>query len=67
MRSHSLSIKVNRPFYDMVKIFCVIIIQNVNVITIYETLFENVITILPATYQNKIKMPRKNRMCLVYL
>ena len=48
-RSQSLSTKVNRPFYDMVKIR-VIIIYNVNIFTIYETLFESVITILPKTY-----------------
>ena len=34
--------------------------------TIYETLLENIITILPRTYQNKTKMPGKNRKCLVY-
>ena len=50
----SLSTKINRPFYDMVKIR-VIVIQNVNICNIYETLFENVITILPITYQNKTK------------
>ena len=38
----------------MVKI-CGIIISNVNIFTIYETLFENVITILPTTYQKKTK------------
>ena len=32
-----------------------------------ETLFENIIKILPRTYQNKTKMPGKNRKCLVYL
>ena len=31
----------------------------VNIFTIYETLFENVITILPVTYQNRTKMPGK--------
>ena len=54
----SLSTNVNRTFYDMVKIR-VIIIQNVNIVTIYETLFENAIIILPITYQNKTKMPGK--------
>ena len=33
----------------------------------YETLFKNVVTILPITYQFKIKMPEKNRKYLVYL
>ena len=54
----SLSTNVNRTFYDMVKIR-VIIIQNVNIVTIYETLFENAIIILPITYQNKTEMPGK--------
>ena len=36
------------------------------IFTIYETLFENVITILPIAYQNKTKM-LKNRKSLVYL
>ena len=54
----SLSTNVNRTFYDMVKIR-VIIIQNVNIVTIYETLFEKAIIILPITYQNKTKMPGK--------
>ena len=44
-----------------------IIIENVNIFTIYETLFKNVITILPTTYQNKTKMPGKKRKCLVFL
>ena len=64
--SYSLNTKVNRPFYDMVKIR-VIIIWSDNIFTKYETLFENGITILPITHQNKTKMPGKNRMCLVYL
>ena len=33
----------------------------------YETLFENVITVLPITPQNKTTMPGKNRKCLFYL
>ena len=65
-RSCSLSTKDNISFYDMVKI-CVIIIENVTFFTIYETLFENVITILRITYQNKTKMPGKNRKSLAYL
>ena len=35
--------------------------------TIYETLFQNVIAVLPTIYQNKTKMPEKSRKCLVYL
>ena len=35
---------------------------NANIFNIYETLFENIITILPKTYQNKTKMPGKNRV-----
>ena len=57
-RTCSLSTQANRPFYDMVKIR-VIIKKNVNIFTIYETLFENVITILQITYQNNPKMPGK--------
>ena len=59
-RPYSSSTKVNRPLYGMVKI-CVIIIQNVNILFIYDTLLENVIIILLITYQNKTKMPGKNR------
>ena len=57
--SCSLSTKVNRPFYDIVKVL-VVIISNVNIFfTTYETLFENVTTILPITYQNKTEMSGK--------
>ena len=65
-RSWSLRTKVNRPFYGMGKI-CVIVIENVNIFTIYERLFENVMTILSITYEDKTKMPGKDRKCLVYL
>ena len=65
-RSCSLSTRVNQPFHDMVKIR-VIIIENVNIFTIYETLFENATTILPIKYQNKTKLLVKNRKYLVYL
>ena len=65
-RSCCLRTKVNRRFYGMGKI-CVIIIENINIFTIYERLFENVMTILSITYQDKTKMPGKNRKCLVYL
>ena len=41
--------------------------ENVYIFTKYETVFENVKTILPVTYQNKTKMPQKIRNCLVYL
>ena len=54
-RTCSLSTQANRPFYDMVQIR-VIIKKNVNIFTIYETLFENVITILPLAYQIKTKI-----------
>ena len=33
----------------------------------YVEILEHVITILPTTYQNKIKMPRKNTKYMVYL
>ena len=57
--SCSLSTKVNRPFYDIVKVL-VVIIPNVNIFfTTYETLFENVTTILPIIYQNKTEMSGK--------
>ena len=58
--SCSVSTKVNKYFYGMVKIH-VIIIQNVNIFTIYETQFQSVINISLMIYQNKIKMPGKNR------
>ena len=61
----SLSTEVNRHFYDMVKIR-VIIIQNINIFTIYGNLLENIITILSITYQNKTRMPQKNTKYLVY-
>lgn len=37
------------------------------IFTTYETLFENVTTILPTTYQSKTKIPGEKRKCLVYL
>ena len=40
----------------MVKIRA-IMTKNTNILTIYETLFPNVIKMLPAIHQNKIKMP----------
>ena len=45
-KSCSLSTKVNEPFNDIVKIR-VVIIQNANIFTIYETLLENAVTIFP--------------------
>ena len=33
--------------------------NHVNIFTIYQILFQNVITIFPITYQNKPKMPGK--------
>ena len=53
-------------FYDMVKI-CIIIIKNVNIFTIHETIIEKVIAILPITYQNKTKISGKNWEFPVYL
>ena len=32
---------------------------------IFETLFQNVIAILPINYQNKTKVPGENKICLV--
>ena len=45
----------------------VVIIQNLNVFTIYETLLQNVINISPIIYRNKSKMPWRNRKSLGYL
>ena len=44
----------------------VIIIWNVNIFTIYETLFQNVINVSPIIYQNKTKIPGEICKCLVY-
>ena len=41
--------------------------SKVDIFTIYETLFENLILVSPITYQNKTKIPGKNRKCIVYL
>ena len=65
-RSCSLSTKVNRDFYEMV-IIRGIVIQYFDIFTVYKTLFQNVKKILPIIFQNKTKMPGKNRQCLVYL
>ena len=59
-RSCSLSPKVNWNFYDMIKIR-LIMIRNVNIFTIYESLLQNVTKILPTIYHNKTKVPRKMR------
>ena len=59
-RSCNLSTKVYRPFYGIVKI-PVTIMKNVNIFTIYETLFENVITILSKSYKNKTKIHGKRK------
>ena len=64
-RLWSLSTKVNTPLYDVVKIR-VIITENVNIFTIYET-FDSIITIFRITYQSKTKMPGQKGKCLVYL
>ena len=63
-RFSSLSTKVKKAFYGMVKVR-VIIMQNANIFTTYEALFENVLTILPITFRNKT--PGKSRKCLVNL
>ena len=54
-RSCSLSAKVNWIFCNMIKI-CLIVINNVNMFTIYESLPKNFKTILPTIHQNKTKM-----------
>ena len=54
-RSFSVSTKFNTPSYDMVNI-SVVITENVNTFSIYETFFENVIIFLPITYQTKTKI-----------
>ena len=66
VQKRSCSTKGNRIFYDMVNIRAMIT-QNFNTLTKYKTLFENVITILPITYQNKTEVSQKNRNTLVYL
>lgn len=38
---------------------CVIITKNFVIFTIYDTLFQNGIKILPITYQDKSKVPEK--------
>ena len=35
--------------------------------TVYETLYQNIRKILSIIYQNKTKIPGKNRKCLVWL
>ena len=49
--------KVNRYFYDMV--IHVIVISNANTFTKNETLFQNIMKILPIIYQSTNKMPEK--------
>ena len=39
------------------------IIYQALIYTVYKTLLQNVIRILPITYQNKAKRPEKNRKC----
>ena len=57
----NLSTKVYRTFDGIVKI-PVTIMKNVNIFTIYETLFENVITILSISYKNKTKIHGKRKV-----
>ena len=59
-RSCTLITKVNWDSYDMVK-SGLIMINNVNIFTIYESLLQNVIKILPAIQHNKTKVLGKMR------
>ena len=54
-RSCSLSAKVKWNFYDMIKI-PLIMIKNVIIFTIHESLLQNVMNILPTIYLNKTKV-----------
>ena len=53
-RLRTLSTKVNGNFFDIIKIR-LIMINNVNICTIYESLIYNAMTILLTIYQNKTK------------
>ena len=55
--SGSLSTKVSWNFYDLVKfhrIMIMIMITNVTILSIYESLFQHLIKTLPTIYHNKI-------------
>ena len=55
--SGSLSTKVSWNFYDLVKfhrIMIMIMITNVTISSIYESLFQHLIKTLPTIYHNKI-------------
>ena len=53
-RLRTLSTKVNGNFFDIIKIR-LIMINNVNICTIYESLIYNAMKILLTIYQNKTK------------
>ena len=65
----TLSTQANGRFYDMVKgrVINIYKMLNVNIFNMQETLFENIITILPKTHQNKTKMPGKNRVSGLFI
>ena len=53
-RISSLNLKVNCYFYDIVKFR--LILNNVNIFTIYEFLLYKLTKILPTIYKNKAKV-----------
>ena len=65
-RACSLSTKVNRYFYDMVKIRVIIMCMLIflEYMKLYSIKNKKILLI---TYQNKTKMPKKNRKYLVSL
>ena len=65
--SCKLSTKANRHFYDMAKIRVTIILLNINIFTIFETLFQELTEILLTIYQRKTKMSGKYLNCLIYV
>ena len=48
-------------------LFCESLFSRAIILIILFEAFENAIAVLPITYQNKTKMPGKNRKWLVYL
>ena len=64
-RSCSVSTKVDWNFYNIVKTY-LIMINNVNYLTIYVSLLQNIIKLLSTTYQNKTKDLGKVRKLLVW-
>ena len=61
-----ISWSLSTNIYDMVKVLA-IFIEIATVFAIYETIFENTLTTLPITYQNKTKINGKNRKSLICL